>query len=271
MKSKVYSDDIEDEEAQLLALHKEFLTKLPDDIKSAAEHTTNNRDELEKSKYAGCYYCLNIFKPIQIWEWIYEGTADEFPMCPRCGIDSVYGDASSYPVNREFLVKMNKYWFDGDGESINESIATYRRENNIADLTLVNSSKGVEIYINDVDLIDLLREYEMPFADNEKPSPEPGGYAPISYEEFLKNAYVTDSDDDLLLYKCSDCGEPGCWPMVVKVKREGDKVIWSNFQQPHRDESSHNYWDYSSFGPFKFDLHQYDGLLSSLHGRQIRN
>jgi hypothetical protein len=32
-------------------------------------------------------------------------------LCPRCGIDSVLGSASGYPINREFLQKMNEYWF----------------------------------------------------------------------------------------------------------------------------------------------------------------
>jgi hypothetical protein len=37
----------------------------------------------------------------------YEPTA----RCPRCGIDSVIGSASGYPITREFLQTMKSYWF----------------------------------------------------------------------------------------------------------------------------------------------------------------
>jgi hypothetical protein len=32
-------------------------------------------------------------------------------ICPRCGIDSVIGDESGYPVTREFLAAMKAHWF----------------------------------------------------------------------------------------------------------------------------------------------------------------
>lgn len=112
----------EDEELAWQTEHSEFLDSLPIDIRNAAKHTTGNRKELENSKKAGCYYCLDIFEPTDIWEWIHSGESDEFPMCPYCGIDSVFGDASGYPVTKVFLREMNKYWFDGDGESVNKSM-----------------------------------------------------------------------------------------------------------------------------------------------------
>lgn len=102
--------------------HEEFLENLPADIKNAAEYTTNNREEINKSDLVGCYYCLSIFRPDEIWEWIHPGENDEFPMCPYCGIDSIFGDASGCPVTKDFLQEMNKYWFDGDGELINKTV-----------------------------------------------------------------------------------------------------------------------------------------------------
>lgn len=111
-----------EEDTQWQNEHKKFLSSLPTDIRNAAEHTTNNRKELGASSICGCYYCLSIFEPSEIVEWITPEDLDEFPMCPYCGIDSVFGDASGYPVTRDFLREMNKYWFDGDGEAISAQI-----------------------------------------------------------------------------------------------------------------------------------------------------
>ena len=32
-------------------------------------------------------------------------------LCPKCGIDSVIGDNSGYPITTEFLQQMRKRWF----------------------------------------------------------------------------------------------------------------------------------------------------------------
>lgn len=50
-----------------------------------------------------------------------------------------------------------------------------------------------------------------------------------------------------------DCGEVGCWPLAARITVDGTTVTWSTFQQPHRPD-----WDYSAFGPFKFDRQQYE-------------
>jgi hypothetical protein len=64
------------------------------------------------SERCGCFYCLRIFGPGEITEWIDEvdgiGTT---AMCPHCGIDSVIGSRSGYPITREFLGAMQKHWF----------------------------------------------------------------------------------------------------------------------------------------------------------------
>lgn len=112
----------DEEITQLARVHEEFMKTLPANIKDAAKHTTANREEIHKSNLVGCYYCLSIFNPDEIWEWIHHGKNDEFPMCPYCGIDSIFGDASGYPVMKDFLREMNKYWFDGDGELVNKVI-----------------------------------------------------------------------------------------------------------------------------------------------------
>lgn len=39
-------------------------------------------------------------------------TNDGHGCCPKCGIDSVIGDASGYTIDKAFLSAMRKFWFD---------------------------------------------------------------------------------------------------------------------------------------------------------------
>jgi hypothetical protein len=65
------------------------------------------------------FYCLAIFDPSEISDWLDEalnrdGEIKSYELtacCPRCGIDSVIGSASGYPITREFLQTMKSYWF----------------------------------------------------------------------------------------------------------------------------------------------------------------
>jgi hypothetical protein len=36
---------------------------------------------------------------------------DDTALCPKCGIDSVIGSVSGYPIERGFLKKMHDHWF----------------------------------------------------------------------------------------------------------------------------------------------------------------
>lgn len=78
-------------------------------LKEAYEHCINNQEELFKSKVCGCFYCMRIFKAIRIKEWISDSKLTA--QCPYCGIDSVIGDASGYPITKSFLKAMHKEWF----------------------------------------------------------------------------------------------------------------------------------------------------------------
>ena len=84
------------------------------DMVVAHKHSSNHRDEVERSDRCGCFYCSSTYAPSAIIEWVDEidgrGTT---ALCPRCGIDSVIGSADSYPLDRDFLSKMNKHWFGG--------------------------------------------------------------------------------------------------------------------------------------------------------------
>lgn len=75
----------------------------------AHRFSLNNKDDLLKDKKCGCFHCLKIFNPNEIKEWITDirGTA----VCPYCGIDSIIGESSNFPITKEFLKNMQEYWF----------------------------------------------------------------------------------------------------------------------------------------------------------------
>lgn len=79
------------------------------DVIDAHVHSSNHKEILLKDEKCGCFYCTEIFSPNEIDEWVMDpgGTA----LCPYCGIDSVIGESSGYPITKEFLEAMKKYWF----------------------------------------------------------------------------------------------------------------------------------------------------------------
>jgi len=91
----------------MLTLGLKTLARDPDFIR-AHKHSLRNRAELERSKVCGCFYCSAIYSPSEIGEWIDD---EQTAMCARCPVDSVIGDASGYPITKEFLEKMHAHWF----------------------------------------------------------------------------------------------------------------------------------------------------------------
>jgi len=79
------------------------------DYIEAHKYSSNHKQALLKDEKCGCFFCLTIFSPKDIREWIPDksGTA----VCPYCEIDSVIGESSGYQITKEFLKKMNDYWF----------------------------------------------------------------------------------------------------------------------------------------------------------------
>lgn len=75
----------------------------------AHKYSSNNKSQLEEERKCGCFYCITVFNSDEIEEWIDEG--DGTAICPYCGMDSVIGEASGYPITKGFLKQMNEYWF----------------------------------------------------------------------------------------------------------------------------------------------------------------
>ena len=75
-----------------------------------------HEEAILKSRKCGCFYCLNIFPPHEITEWL-----DEPEDCPKgpgktaiypyYGIDSVLPDTIDYELTKEFLEKMRDRFF----------------------------------------------------------------------------------------------------------------------------------------------------------------
>ena len=85
-----------------------------DDVKEAHRFSNNHKEQLLQDKKCGCFYCETIFNPKEITEWLEDDNPcdkDGTAKCPYCGIDSVIGESSGYPITYDFLEEMNKYWF----------------------------------------------------------------------------------------------------------------------------------------------------------------
>lgn len=79
---------------------------LPDHIR-AHERSNQHRAEVLASALCGCFNCLATFPPERIREWVDE---DETALCPECGLDTVLGTGSGYPITPDFLREMQAYW-----------------------------------------------------------------------------------------------------------------------------------------------------------------
>ncbi len=77
-------------------------------FKEAHRFSSHNRKDLEKDTICGCFYCLKIFSPTEITEWWDD---EDTAVCPYCGIDSVIGESSGFPITRTFLKGMHEEWF----------------------------------------------------------------------------------------------------------------------------------------------------------------
>jgi hypothetical protein len=78
----------------------------------AHRHSIHHRQEILASQQCGCFYCGAIFAPNQIQQWTdtFEGIGNT-ALCPHCGIDSVIGSESGYPITPPFLAQMQQHWF----------------------------------------------------------------------------------------------------------------------------------------------------------------
>lgn len=82
------------------------------DIIAAHKRCTNNREALQGAEWCGCFYCLSIFDPREIMDWVDPADGSrpgQTALCAKCGIDSVISLDPDMDV--VFLKRMNEYWF----------------------------------------------------------------------------------------------------------------------------------------------------------------
>jgi hypothetical protein len=93
--------------------HKIRVAQFPLAIQQAHTHSANHRREIEASDICGCFYCCSTFSPSEIADWVDEdeGGSGQCALCPRCGIDSVIGSNSGFPMDAAFLNEMRRHWF----------------------------------------------------------------------------------------------------------------------------------------------------------------
>jgi hypothetical protein len=140
----------------------------------------------------------------------------------------------------------------------------------------------VEFRINGTPFIDLVREIELPFANEEYDARIASGEVAedLGLRGFLagnylypnskffrhtrnflgepyRHGFITDPGDPRnqksLLLGCT-CGITDCWFLLASISVTTDTVRWADFCQFHRD------WSYP-LGPFVFDRIQYEAQL----------
>jgi hypothetical protein len=80
------------------------------DWEVASDLSFGNRDQVQKSGLAGCYYCRQVYRASEVEEYI--DVNDKTAVCPRCGIDAVLGDASGLPItNTDYMRSISIYAF----------------------------------------------------------------------------------------------------------------------------------------------------------------
>ena len=79
-----------------------------DALTNAHRFASNHKQQILSDNKCGCFYCGRIFEPSEIKMWL---DMEDTALCPYCGIDSVIGESSGYPITKEFLEAMYKRWF----------------------------------------------------------------------------------------------------------------------------------------------------------------
>lgn len=125
----------------------------------------------------------------------------------------------------------------------------------------------VEMRIDDVPLLELIRNAEHPFASREGVPALAGNYgwpllAPRLIRLLCGNQDAKPGANGVLL-NC-ECGWASCWPLRVRVRVFDRLVTWQEFAQVKRASS----WIYEPLEPLRFSRVQYfdeiDRLRESL-------
>lgn len=83
-------------------------------LRKAHKHSIFHHSEIMDSDLCCCFYCQSNFEPEKIIDWCDEDDlSGKTALCPNCGIDSVIGSKSGYPITDEdFIEEMHRFWFN---------------------------------------------------------------------------------------------------------------------------------------------------------------
>lgn len=73
----------------------------------------NHRKNVLAADLCGCFYCLKLFPPSTIIEWV-DFAADgvgQTALCPHCGVDAVVPSVPARPVSAELLATLHEQGF----------------------------------------------------------------------------------------------------------------------------------------------------------------
>ena len=96
---------------------------------------------------------------------------------------------------------------------------------------------SIDIVIDNKLLSEIMKEYEYPMAKKEGSPSIAGDYNAIPLPENYKEYYLGNDTPKTMVLGC-DCGIASCWPLMLKIESQDEKIIWKDFEQVHR-----NNWD----------------------------
>lgn len=122
--------------------------------------------------------------------------------------------------------------------------------------------------IDNKNLIELLKDYELPLAKKEGSENIAGAYDGLDPKVLFANLTNSKDNQNQEIDKSDilgcECGSSGCWTFMAKVIEKQDSVIWTEFEQIHRSKDSASYWDYSDFGDLEFNKDEYFKKVNEL-------
>ena len=86
-------------------------------LQSYRAHSKNNEVEILRSTKCGCYFCEGIYSARKVSDWSQEEGGVSSAVCPRCGMNTVIGDASGVPLTKAVLKEMNEAFYGIDAAS----------------------------------------------------------------------------------------------------------------------------------------------------------
>lgn len=80
---------------------------------------------------------------------------------------------------------------------------------------------------------------------------------------FLLSGQPDTSSGRIMLFVCSECADLGCGAITMRITKDGDFFVWSEFAYENNyDEATTDFASYASIGPFRFEAKHYRSTLS---------